>query len=82
MKCFFISTISSAVPTYAGYSLPRSDIVGSNMAKRPFERNATVNPGPDKWKMEEPAKKSFRAPSPVKDYRNPSTLPFRDFSQT
>ncbi|VDD90586.1 unnamed protein product [Enterobius vermicularis] len=76
------STVQPAVPTYAGYSLPRSDIVGSNMAKRPFERNATVNPGPDKWKMDEPAKKSFRAPSPVKDYRNPSTLPFRDFSQT
>lgn len=27
------------------------------------------------------AHKSYRPPSPVRDYRNPSTLPFRDFSQ-
>ncbi|MFH4981701.1 hypothetical protein AB6A40_008410 [Gnathostoma spinigerum] len=37
----------------------------------------------DAWKVEDASKRhTYRPPSPVRDYRNPSNLPFRDFSQT
>lgn len=70
------------MPSYSSYGLTtHPDALVNNVVKRPFERPLMAPQSTDKWNLEEPQRKVFRAPSPVKDYRNPSTLPFRDFSQ-
>lgn len=58
------------------YGMARTD-VPVDVAKRPYDLllGATKSD-------EISTRKTYRAPSPVRDYRNPSTLPFRDFSQT
>ncbi|KAL3985100.1 hypothetical protein ACH3XW_37240 [Acanthocheilonema viteae] len=68
-------TLRPSNPTHP-YGAVRSD-VPVDVTKRPYNNLLGATKGDELT-----ARKSYRAPSPVRDYRNPSTLPFRDFSQT
>ncbi|VDN00965.1 unnamed protein product [Thelazia callipaeda] len=57
------------------YSALQSDVI-LERTKRPYDGMHNMNKSD-----EHGTNRSYRAPSPVRDYRNPS-LPFRDFSQT
>ncbi|VDK55640.1 unnamed protein product [Anisakis simplex] len=67
-----------ATPPPTAHPPPMKRTFDNVLTKAPSS-SGTSQLGP---KMDEPPRKSYRAPSPVKDYRNPSTLAFRDFSQT
>ncbi|KHN77740.1 hypothetical protein Tcan_02711 [Toxocara canis] len=78
--------VSAAAASHPYAAVRQETSVGNGSLKRPYE-NVAASAAPnaavgEAWKVDEPARKSYRAPSPVKDYRNPSTLAFRDFSQT
>lgn len=70
---------SKSLPSSTGGSHPYAAVRSDpDISKRSFDRiSGTASVGD-----EQPARKSYRHPSPVRDYRNPSTLPFRDFSQS
>lgn len=65
---------------------------GSNSAAYGYAARADLGAGPSKvlpgqplpegWIREPPIQKAYRPPSPIRDYRNPPQLPFRDFSQS
>uniref|UniRef100_A0A915C2G9 3-oxo-5alpha-steroid 4-dehydrogenase (NADP(+)) n=3 Tax=Parascaris univalens TaxID=6257 RepID=A0A915C2G9_PARUN len=84
----YASTAVAAPAASHPYATIRQETsIGNGALKRPYENVAVVSASSTvtadtNWKVEEPARKAYRPPSPVKDYRNPSTLPFRDFSQT
>ncbi|VDN60142.1 unnamed protein product [Dracunculus medinensis] len=62
----------------------RSEQTTSNtVVKRSYDQIVTTPVGArESWQIEEPLRKSYKPPSPIRGYRNPSTLPYRDFSQT
>ncbi|VIO97782.1 spliced leader 30 kDa protein, putative [Brugia malayi] len=68
-------TLQTANPSHP-YGAIRSDVL-IDVTKRSYDRLVGATTGDELT-----ARKNYRAPSPVRDYRNPSTLPFRDFSQT
>ncbi|VDM11009.1 unnamed protein product [Wuchereria bancrofti] len=68
-------TLQTANPSHP-YGAIRSDVL-IDVTKRSYDRLVGATKGDELT-----ARKNYRAPSPVRDYRNPSTLPFRDFSQT
>lgn len=77
------AAVAAPPPAVHPYAATRPELaVNGGMVNRPFERVVSGSNISEAWKVDEAARKSYRAPSPVKDYRNPSTVPFRDFSQT